>query len=103
MSSNFVMKQARQFGCVDSEGPRDIVERIQKKLEETFNGEFDHVNVQSPDAMNQQVHVFVISDQFKGKLPLARHRIINDMIKEEIKEIHAINIEAKTVDQYVGK
>jgi stress-induced morphogen len=32
-------------------------------------------------------------------LPLARHRAINSTIADEVKQLHAITIEAKTPDQ----
>jgi len=37
-----------------------------------------------------------VSDAFKGMMPLARHRAINDLLKEEIKMIHAVQIDAKS-------
>ena len=40
----------------------------------------------------------MISEQFKGKMPIARHRMINEILKDEIKMIHAVVIDAKTVD-----
>ena len=41
----------------------------------------------------------IVSDKFKGMLPLARHRAINTLLKDEIKQIHAVTIDAKTPDQ----
>ena len=69
-------------------------------MEKFTDDEFDHVKVQGG---GDKVDIFVVSDQFKGMLPLARHRMINDMLKEEIKQVHAVQIEAKTVDQLKGR
>ena len=89
--------------CSDHRGPADIAQQVQTKLQEVYSGEFDHVEVSNKDGLGQHVHIFVVSDEFKGKLPIARHRAINDILKEEIKHIHAVTIEAKTVDQMKGK
>mmetsp|Transcript_11709 Transcript_11709/g.29583 ORF Transcript_11709/g.29583 Transcript_11709/m.29583 type:complete len:132 (+) Transcript_11709:43-438(+) len=34
----------------------------------------------------------VVSEKFAGKPPLARHRLVNAALKEELKEIHALAI-----------
>jgi stress-induced morphogen len=38
--------------------------------------------------------VAVVSPQFEGKLPLARHRLIMGALKEEMKTIHALSVKA---------
>ena len=45
------------------------------------------------------VQIIIVSDKFKGMLPLARHRAINTLLKDEIKQIHAVSIDAKTPEQ----
>lgn len=42
------------------------------------------------------VQIRVVSQKFEGMLPLARHRLINEILAKEIKMIHAVTIEAKT-------
>ena len=42
------------------------------------------------------VQIRIVSEKFEGMLPLARHRLINDLLAKEIKMIHAVTIEAKT-------
>ena len=73
---------------------------MQAKLSKTFQHEMDHIDVQNPDGVGQQVRIFVVSDQFKKMMVLQRHRMINDLLKEEISQVHAVNIEAKTLEQY---
>jgi len=36
--------------------------------------------------------VEVVSHLFEGKALLARHRLINDALREEMKDIHALSI-----------
>ena len=91
---------SRKFGdCSEHRGPGDIADQMQTKLKKVFEGEYDHVEVTNPDGMGQQVIIFVISNQFEGKMPIMRHRMINELLKDEIKLVHACQIEAKTVDQ----
>ena len=71
---------------------------MQQKLSKTFQADMDHIEVQNPDGVGQQVRIFVVSDQFKKMMVLQRHRMINELLKEEIGQVHAVNIEAKTLD-----
>ena len=95
----FYQQPSRAFACDETNAPDNIAELMQTKLQKTFFGEFDHVEVVNADGFGQKVDIFVISEQFKGKLPIARHRMINEILKEEIAMVHAVVIEAKTVDQ----
>jgi len=48
----------------------------------------------------------VVSDQFQGKMPLARHRMINKLFEDELKDgnkIHALTIHAWTPAQWEKK
>ena len=38
---------------------------MQAKLSKTFVDQEDHIDVQNPDGVGQQVRIFVVSDQFK--------------------------------------
>jgi stress-induced morphogen len=40
----------------------------------------------------QIFHVDIVSAAFDGKQLLARHRLVNSALKEEMKEIHALTI-----------
>ena len=57
-------------GCSDFKGPQNISELMMSKLKPVFNDEFDHVDVKNPDGNGQQVVIYIISDQFKGMLPV---------------------------------
>ena len=43
------------------------------------------MDVKNDDGVGQHVRIFVISEQFKNLLPIARHRTINELIKDELK------------------
>ena len=93
--NTFLNIQAKQFSCTDEPGPPDIAQKMKDKLREHFKNDGDHITVQD-DGSGQKVHIFVISDQFKGQLPIMRHRKINEILANEIKQIHAVTIDAKT-------
>ena len=67
---------------------------MEKKLKEKFNPV--SCEILDPYGDVSSIQIRIVSDAFKGMLPLARHRAINDLLKEEIKQIHAVQIEAKT-------
>lgn len=48
----------------------------------------------------------IVSNQFKGKMPLARHRLVNSLLKDELADgsvIHALTINAWTPEQWEKK
>ncbi|RDX44975.1 bola-like protein [Lentinus brumalis] len=44
--------------------------------------------------------VFVVSEAFEGKNTLARHRFINEVLKEQIAQMHAFSQKTLTPAQY---
>jgi len=49
-----------------------------------------------PDA-ETHFRVEIVSDSFKGKLPVARHRLIYDLLKDELAAgLHALQLKTKT-------
>ena len=85
------------FACDPHQGGAEIIPAMEKKL----NEKFEPVECQIVDPYGDQssIQIRVVSEAFKGMLPLARHRAINDLLKEEIKLIHAVTIDAKTPSQ----
>jgi stress-induced morphogen len=74
-----------------------VLEDMESKLKAHFNPQ--DLKVVDPNGDLYKVNVFIVADQFKGMLPLARHRAINAVIADEVKQLHAITIEAKSPDQ----
>lgn len=66
---------------------------MKRKLADAFDPTTCEVVDLSGDLNSIQIHV--VSAAFKGMLPLARHRAVNDVLKDEIKLIHAVQINAK--------
>ena len=51
----------------------------------------------------QCFQVTLVSDDFNGKSTLSRHKMVNQFLKEELKEIHAFSQSTLTVDEYKAK
>ena len=45
----------------------------------------------------------IVSESFKDLKLIARHRLVNEILKEEFKVIHALELELKTVDEIAKK
>ena len=80
----------------------DITEKIQSELKpsylEVLNESHTH-NV--PPGSESHFKVTVVSSEFEGKLPVARHRIINKLLAEELSgPIHALALHTMTPDEW---
>ncbi|KAK7170006.1 hypothetical protein R3I94_000293 [Phoxinus phoxinus] len=61
-----------------------------------------HVDVEdtSPNRCAASFKVLVVSPQFEGKALLQRHRLVNNCLAEELKEIHAFEQKTLTPEQW---
>ncbi|XP_032218999.1 DNA-binding transcriptional regulator BolA [Nematostella vectensis] len=65
---------------------------------EVLNESYMH-NV--PKGSETHFKVVVISDEFKDKKLIQRHRMVNSVLKQELDEgVHALSIQAQTPDQW---
>jgi BolA protein len=88
-----------------------VQETIAKKLTETFAP----VSLRVLDESNQHAghaghrgreathfRIYIVADAFKGKSRIARHRLINDLLADELKRgVHALAIHASAPDESV--
>ena len=51
------------------------------------------------DGGQTHFYVHIVSDFFSGKSKLQRHRIINELLHDDIKMIHALSLSTKTSDE----
>ncbi|KAF8525582.1 bola-like protein [Hysterangium stoloniferum] len=47
--------------------------------------------------------VFIVSEAFEGKMTLARHRMINELLKDQIAQMHAFSQKTLTPKQYAAQ
>ncbi|XP_043269053.1 bolA-like protein 2 isoform X2 [Venturia canescens] len=70
----------------------------QKLLQEL---EASHVEVEDQsDGCGAKFSVLIVSDKFEGKPLLQRHRLVNAILEEELKEIHAFSQKTLTAEQW---
>ncbi|KAJ2700627.1 hypothetical protein H4R19_005461 [Coemansia spiralis] len=77
----------------------DLKERAQSKLEAAFPGaviELDEV----PGGCGDSFTLMLACAEFEGLPYLKRHRLVHGALKDEMKEIHALQMSLKTVAQY---
>jgi len=83
-----------------------IAGTIEKKLTQIFAPA--HLQIINESYMhsvpkNSETHfkVVVVSESFQDKKPLARHRLVNDALEQELKSgVHALSINAFTPEQW---
>ena len=86
------MQKEHHTAMVD---PQHIVTQIQDSL-----GQDAQVEVFDLTGTQDHYKVIVTSSAFEGKLPIKRHRMIYDALKEEMKgPIHALTLELYTPAQ----
>lgn len=82
---------------------------ITNKLEEAFHPEHLEVINESymhnvPEGSESHFKVVIVSDEFKGKMLLARHRLINKSLEEELNGgIHALALHTMTMEEWFDK
>ena len=80
---------------------------IENKLTETLAPEFlDVINeshMHSGPATESHYKVVAVSKAFEGKMLIARHRMINAALADELQQIHALALHTMTPDEYFEK
>lgn len=78
---------------------RECLQKLSPKHLEVVNESYMH-NV--PKGSESHFKVLVVSDEFKGLQLIKRHRMINSLVKEALREdfVHALSIEAKAPEEF---
>ncbi len=83
-----------------------IQQRITEKLQQAFSPEHLEVINEShmhnvPEGSESHFKVFIVSDDFAGKTLIARHRMVNEVLKDELDGgIHALALHTKTMQEW---
>lgn len=83
-----------------------IQTQIEYKLQQAMQPDFLEVVNEShlhnvPPGSESHFKVTIVSEQFKGKMLIARHRQINGILAEELNgKIHALALHTLTPDEY---
>ncbi len=85
-----------------------VKETIEAKLQSLQPEFFEVVNESHrhnvPDGSESHFKITIVSDEFKGKNLLARHRVINHILAEELAHIiHALTLHTMTIEEWFEK
>eukprot|EP00924_Labyrinthula_sp_SR-Ha-C_P007060 maker-scaffold_8-snap-gene-8.67-mRNA-1 protein AED:0.58 eAED:0.58 QI:0/0/0/0.33/1/1/3/0/138 len=85
----------------------DLENTLTRKIQDYFGEDLHYLELinETPPGVScgAKFEIIVVSDKF-GKVPLLkRHKMVHEILKEELEDkelIHAVTIKAKTVKQY---
>jgi len=86
-----------------------MIELLEQKLQMAINpiellDIQNESNMHSGPAQNSHFKVVIVSDIFQSVMPVKRHQMIYDALKDELAgEIHALAIHAYTPQQWANK
>jgi stress-induced morphogen len=61
----------------------------------------EHAAMRDSGYNETHFRVLIVSEKFKGKMPVMRHRMVYSLLTEEFENgLHAVNIIAKTPEEY---
>ncbi len=84
----------------------DIETRIRERLQPTYLEVIDEThNHNVPKDAESHFKIIVVSEDFRDKLPVARHRMINELFAEQIASgaIHALALHTMTPDEWQAR
>jgi BolA protein len=76
-----------------------LTERLKPEVLEVLNESYMH----SGPATESHFKVTIVCNEFEGKMLIARHRIINQTLAEELNTIHALALHTMTADEFFEK
>jgi len=78
------------------------IEQIKERLEKIFTS--DKIEVFDSRGSGDHFSIIVISDKFSGMSLVNRHKMIYSIFEDKIvTEIHAMQIQTHTLDEWKGK
>ena len=83
-------------------------QQIQEKLTEAFHPEVleveneSHMHSVAPGS-ESHFKVTLVTDQFKDLMLIKRHRMVNKVLEDELKQIHALALHTLTNDEWFEK
>ena len=84
-----------------------IQNSIETKLTDLLQPEvldiLNESHMHSGPATESHFKVVVVSQAFEGKMLIARHRMVNKALAEELDTIHALSLHTMTPDEYFDK
>uniref|UniRef100_A0A8D0B3M0 BolA-like protein 2 n=1 Tax=Salvator merianae TaxID=96440 RepID=A0A8D0B3M0_SALMN len=75
-------------------------EALRERLLQGLEAEHVEVEDTTPGHCSTSFKVLVVSPRFRGKALLQRHRLVNEVLAEEMKHIHAFEQRTLTPEQW---
>ena len=85
---------------------------IQSTIEQKLAGEFDteYLQVENESHMHNvapgsesHFKVTIVSDAFRDQMLIKRHRLVNETLKQELKQIHALALHTLTPEEWEAR
>ena len=85
-----------------------IQQIIEQKINDAFSPEFIEVINEThmhnvPPGSESHFKVTIVSDEFNGLMLIKRHRLVNKVLEDELKKIHALALHTLTNDEWFAK
>ncbi|EEB07387.2 BolA domain-containing protein [Schizosaccharomyces japonicus yFS275] len=77
-----------------------------EQIEQAIRASLEPVHVEINDlsgGCGQNFDVLIVSQLFKGKTTLARHRLVNSKLKDILKDIHAFTQKSLTPEEWEAR
>ncbi|KAF8341221.1 bola protein [Cantharellus anzutake] len=72
-------------------------------IEETLKRSLNIIHLSITDTSSgcgQNYEVLIVSDDFEGKKTLERHKLVNEILKDVVAQLHAFSQKSLTLKQY---
>jgi len=80
-----------------------IEEKLEQLLKPSVLDVINESHMHSGPATDSHFKVIAVSDAFEGKMLIARHRMINQALSNELNDIHALSLHTMTPNEYFEK
>lgn len=83
-----------------SSTPRYSADYLKTKIEQNLDAEFVDIEDQSNCNCGMKFQAVIVSPKFEGKPLLQRQRLVNEVLTEEMKHIHAFTMKTLAPSQW---
>lgn len=82
-----------------------IIDKLEQALSPEHLEVIDESHMHNvPEGSESHFKVTIVSDAFKDKMPVARHRLVNQALREELDGgIHALALHTMTMEEWFAK
>lgn len=80
-----------------------LTEKLQQAFKPAMLTIDNESHMHSGPATESHFKITIVSDEFDGKMLIARHRAVNTALKTELESIHALSLHTLTAQEYADK